>query len=79
MSNEKNKGSSSGSKFARFSTVGIQMGIIIGGFAWLGSYLDDKYHNKTPGWTIGLSLFGVFAGLYLMIKEVIKMSKEDDN
>lgn len=54
------------------------MGIIIGGFAFLGNYLDGKYHNKTPWWTLGLSLFGVAAGLYIMIKEVIKISKEDE-
>lgn len=66
------------SKYLRLSGIGIQMGIIIGGFAWLGSYLDDKYQNKTPWWTLGLSLFGVFAGLYLMIKEVIKMGKKDE-
>lgn len=55
------------------------MGVIIGGFAWLGDYLDDKYHNKTAWWTLGLTLFGVAASLYLMIKEVIKMSKDNDN
>ncbi len=66
------------SKYLRFSGLGIQMGIIIGGFAWLGNYLDGKYHNKTPWWTLGLSLFGVIAALYLMIKEVIKMTKENE-
>ena len=55
------------------------MGIIIAGFAYLGHYLDGKYQLKTPWWTLGLSLFGVAAGLYIMIKEVIKISKEDEN
>lgn len=68
----------SGNKYARFSALGIQMGVIIGGFTWLGTYLDKKYQSKTPWWTIGLALFGVAASLYLMIKEVIKMSKDDD-
>lgn len=66
------------SKYARFSAIGIQMGVIIGGFAWLGNYLDDRYQTKNPWWTIGLSLFGVAASLYLMIKEVMKMSKDED-
>ena len=65
-------------KYLRFSSVGIQMGVIIGGFAWLGNYLDDSYQNKTAWWTLGLSLFGVAAGMYLMIKEVIKMSKDNE-
>ncbi len=70
--------SNSGSKYARFSTLGIQMGVIIALFTWLGTYLDEKYHTKTPWWTIGLSLFGVTASLYLMIKEVINMNKDNE-
>lgn len=65
-------------KFARFSGLGVQMGVIIGGFAWLGNYLDKKQGNQTAWWTLGLTLFGVGSSLYLMIKEVIKMGKEDD-
>jgi len=68
---------STGSSFTRFSSVGIQMGIIIALFTWLGTYLDEKYHTKTPWWTIGLSLFGVIAGLTLIIKEVINMNKNE--
>lgn len=66
------------SKYARFSGLGIQMGVIIGFFSWLGVYLDDKYQSKTPWWTIGLSLFGVATGLYLIIREVIKMGKDEE-
>lgn len=66
-------------KFARFSGLGIQMGVIIGGFTWLGVYLDERQATKTPWWTIGLSLFGVISALYLMIKEVLSMSKKDDD
>ena len=65
-------------KYARFSGLGIQMGVIIGFFSWLGVYLDDKYKTKTPWWTIGLSLFGVTAALYLIIREVVKLSKDKD-
>jgi F0F1-type ATP synthase assembly protein I len=66
------------SNLARFSSVGIQMGVIIGLFTWLGTYLDGKYATKTPWWTIGLSLFGVTVSLALIIREAIKMSKEDE-
>lgn len=65
------------SKFARFSSVGIQMGAIIALFTWLGTFLDSKYKPETPWWTIGLSLFGVIAGLTLVIKEVIRMGNEE--
>lgn len=70
--------SSSVSKFARFSSVGIQMGTIIALFTWLGIYIDKTNESLTPWWTIGLSIFGVIAGLILVIKEVIKISNEDD-
>lgn len=64
--------------YARFSSVGIQMGIVIAGFTWLGTYLDEKQHLKTPIWTIVLSLFGVFVSMYLIFKEVNKMNKKND-
>ena len=67
-----------GSSFARFSSLGIQMGVIIAFFTWLGTFLDDYYKLKTPWWTITLSLFGVIASLYLVIKEVIRMEKNND-
>lgn len=66
------------SKYARFSMLGIQMGAIIGFFTWLGVYLDEKWETRTSWWTIGLSLFGVAAALYLMIREVLKITKEDE-
>ncbi len=66
------------SSFARFSSVGIQMGVIIALFTWLGTYLDKKYLNETPWWTVGLSLFGVAAGLTLVIREAINLTKNDE-
>jgi ATP synthase protein I len=75
---EENKKKNGISKFARFSGLGMQMGGFIAIFTWLGTYLDKKFGTKTPWWTIGLSLFGVMAGLYLVIREVIKMGKEDE-
>ncbi len=65
-------------KFARFSSMGIQMGVIIALFTWLGTYLDKKFMTTTPWYTIGLSLFGVTAGLVLVIREVIRMGKDED-
>ena len=54
------------------------MGAIIALFTWLGTYLDKIYINQTPWWTIGLSLFGVIASLAIVIRDVIKMGKEDE-
>lgn len=66
------------SKYARFSSLVIQMGVIIGFFTWLGIFLDKKMKMETPWSTIGLSLFGVFTALYLIIREVTKMGNEDE-
>jgi len=54
------------------------MGAIIGLGAWGGSSLDAHYQITTKLFTITLTLLGVAASLYLVIKEVINMSKDDD-
>ena len=64
--------------FIRFTSLAFQMIGTIGFFSWLGYYLDQKYNSKTPWWTICLSLFGVFISIYLVIREVIKMSKDNE-
>lgn len=63
-------------KFVRFSGIGVQMGVIIGLFTWLGTYLDGKQNNETQGWTVGLSLLGVCIAMYLVIKEIKQMGDE---
>ena len=52
------------------------MAAVIGGFTWLGSYLDHRYSSNQSLWTIILGLLGVAMGLYLVIKEVLAISKE---
>lgn len=66
-------------KYLRFSSIGIQMGAIIGGLAYLGVWLDEKYNPEGHLYTLILTLFGVGASMYLVIREVIKMSKENDD
>ena len=67
---------SSSNPFLRLSAAAIQMAAIIGGFSWLGYFLDTKYHSSNSLWTIILGLLGVALGLYLVIKEVLAISKE---
>lgn len=64
--------------YLRFSGLGLQMGVVIALFTWLGTFLDDRQANKTPVWTIVLSLFGVFGAMYLVFKEVKKLNKEQE-
>ena len=54
------------------------MGAIIGLGAWGGSSLDAHYQNTNKLFTIILTLLAVAASLYLVIKEVINMSKDDE-
>jgi F0F1-type ATP synthase assembly protein I len=64
--------------YLRFSSIAIQMGVIIGGGAYAGSALDKHYRNETPIWTIICSLAGIGIGLYLVIREVLNISKKND-
>lgn len=64
--------------YLRFTSLGLQMGGIIGGSVWLGVFLDRKYNPDGSVYTICLSLFGVFAALYIVIKEVMELSKNED-
>jgi len=47
------------------------MGVIIGLSSWGGVKLDEHYQNKTPVFTIILSLAGIGIALYLVIKDLI--------
>ena len=66
-------------KYVKFSSLGIQMGLIIFAFTWGGMYLDDYFLTKTPWCTVVLFLTGVIGSLALIIKEVIQMNNEDDS
>jgi F0F1-type ATP synthase assembly protein I len=56
--------------------MGFQMIAIILLFYWAGSKLDERSGNEKPVYTAILSLLGVFAGLYIVLKEF--MVRKDD-
>tara|TARA_B110000503_G_scaffold141087_1_gene233633 strand:+ start:844 stop:1065 length:222 start_codon:yes stop_codon:yes gene_type:complete len=66
-----------GSKFVKFSSLGVQMIVLIGGGALGGQLLDDKMQNEKPVFTIIFSLLGIFTSLYFVIREANKLSKDD--
>lgn len=66
-------------KWVRFSGMGFQMGFVIFLGAWGGVKLDQKYPNKYQLFTIILSLLAVFIALYMVIKDVKRLSDEDEN
>lgn len=63
----------------KFSSMGIQMGVTIGGAAWFGNWLDSKGTNEKPVWTIVFSLLGIAVALYMVIKEAGKLSDDNEN
>lgn len=66
------------SPYLRLTSAGLQMAGVITAFSFLGYYFDTIFKMKTPWWTIILGLTGVGLGLYLIIKEVMEISKRND-
>lgn len=79
--NKDSKGSSkkNSNQFLRFSNLSIQMGVIIGLSTWGGVKLDEHFQTKKPYFTIALSLLGVGMALYVVLKDVMKQSKDEQD
>jgi len=58
--------------FARYSGMAFQMIGIILLTTWGGVKLDEMLKFETPVFTIILSLLGVFAALYTVLRDFIK-------
>jgi F0F1-type ATP synthase assembly protein I len=58
--------------YARYSGIAFQMAGIILVATWGGVKIDKLTGWKTPVFTIVLSLLGVFAAMYIIVKEFIK-------
>ncbi|RVU01584.1 AtpZ/AtpI family protein [Mucilaginibacter limnophilus] len=69
--NEQNNNDSPGSglqSYAKWTGLGIQMMVVIGGLGYLG-YRIDKANNHNIQWVAAtLALAGVFISLYLIIR-----------
>lgn len=64
-------------KWMIFSGIAFQMGFLIGIGAFIGVKLDQYYPNKYSVFTIIFSLIGVFLGLYVVIRQLLKMTKDE--
>jgi F0F1-type ATP synthase assembly protein I len=78
MNDRKQSPKSNNSSYLRLTSAGLQMAGVITAFSFLGYYLDECFKLDTPWWTIILGLTGVGAGLYLIIREVIEISKKNN-
>lgn len=63
------------SDFAKYSGMAFQMFAIIFITTWGGVKLDKLADNKTPVYTIILSLLGVFAALYNVLKDFMRKDR----
>jgi hypothetical protein len=60
------------SPYIQYSSIAFQMLATIGLGVWGGMKLDEWQGNQLPGWTIGLSMFAIFASLYHFIRSLPK-------
>ncbi len=68
-SERKDKDNISGmNKFVRYTSLAFEMGIVIFAGAFGGLKLDEYFGTQKPWWTVALSLFAVFASIYIVIK-----------
>ena len=65
-------------QYARFSGVLFQMIAIIALGTFLGVKLDERYPNKNNLYTIISVTLSVVLSIYAAIRQIIKLSKEDE-
>ena len=62
--------------YSKYSSLGIQMVLIIGGGCYAGYKLDEYFKNtETPIYTIILSLVSIGLAMYVVLKDFIKPTK----
>jgi uncharacterized membrane protein YiaA len=59
-------------KFMRFSTLGVQMAVLIYLGSELGKYLDEKYASEKGLYTAVCVMAAVGISLYQLVKEMPK-------
>jgi len=69
---EKNTENNGLTNYAKYTSLGVQMIVIILVTVWGGIKLDKLFGLETPVFTIILSLLGVFAAIYTAVKDFIK-------
>jgi len=76
LKRKRNKKQKPVNAYARFTTVAFQMGATIYLGNLLGGWLDSKYDKNFLESTI--TLLAVFLAMYMVIAQVIKLSKDND-
>lgn len=66
------------SQYARYSGILFQMIAIIALGTFIGVKLDERYPNKNDIYTVTLATLAVVLSIYIAIKQIIKLTKEDE-
>jgi len=61
--------------YIRYSSLAIQMGVIIFIFVYAGQYIDKKFFENKTIFTIIFSVISVFIALYFALKDFIVRKK----
>jgi F0F1-type ATP synthase assembly protein I len=57
---------------ARYSGIGAQVAVPVVLGLLAGRWLDNHFLTKQPLFTAGLALLGVFIGLYIVFRDILK-------
>jgi len=76
LENEKPK-SKKVNKWIVFTSMPFQIGATIYLFYWIGTLLDRKFEVEGEWWMKGLTIVGVLASMYQMIRQVNYINKDE--
>lgn len=66
-------------KYIRFSGIAMQMGLTIYLGSLLGKWLDIKFPNDSQLYTKICTLAAVFGAMFSVIRQVSKLSQDNDD
>lgn len=64
--------------YARFSSIAIQMFVIIGIGTYVGIKIDEYFQNKNDLFTIIFSLLSVILSILYVVRSIISSSKDKE-
>lgn len=72
----KNKPDSNINKYVKYSSIGIQMIVVIFAGVYLGSFLDNKFPNKHSLFSVICILLAVCCAILFAIKDFVFKKKD---